>query len=39
MIGKRPCEVCPGDFGHIPTEQDAQVLLSGKPIIERLKQG
>lgn len=37
MIGKRPCEVCPGDFGRIPTEQDAQVLRTGKPIIERLE--
>lgn len=37
MIGKRPCDVCPGEFGRIPTEQDAQVLRSGRPIIERLE--
>lgn len=37
MIGRRPCEVCPGDFGRIPTEQDAQVLRTGRPIIERLE--
>jgi len=37
MIGKRPCDVCPGDFGRIPTEQDAHVLRSGKPILERLE--
>jgi len=37
MIGRRPCEVCPGDYGRIPTEQDAQVLRTGKPIIERLE--
>lgn len=37
MIGRRPCEVCPGDFGRIPTEQDAQVLRTGKPIVERLE--
>src|SRR6187401_2245581 len=37
MIGRRPCEVCPGDFGRIPTEQDAQVLRTGKAIIERLE--
>lgn len=37
MIGQRPCDVCPGDFGRIPTEQDAQVLRTGKPIIERLE--
>jgi PAS domain S-box-containing protein len=37
MIGRKPCEVCPGDFGRIPTEQDAQVLRTGRPIIERLE--
>lgn len=37
MIGQRPCDVCPGDFGRIPTEQDAYVLLTGRPIIERLE--
>lgn len=37
MIGRRPCDVCPGDFGRIPTEQDAFVLRTGKPIIERLE--
>ena len=37
MIGRRPCDVCPGDFGRIPTEQDAQVLRTGRPIIERLE--
>ena len=37
MIGKRPCDVCPGEFGRIPTEQDAQVLRSGRPILERLE--
>lgn len=37
MIGRRPCDVCPGDFGRIPTEQDAHVLRTGRPIIERLE--
>lgn len=37
MLGRRPCDVCPGDYGRIPTEQDAQVLRSGRPIIERLE--
>ena len=37
MIGKRPSDVCPGEFGRIPTEQDAQVLRTGRPIIERLE--
>jgi len=37
MIGRRPCDVCPGDYGRIPTEQDAQVLRTGRPILERLE--
>jgi PAS domain S-box-containing protein len=37
MIGRRPCDVCSGDFGRIPTEQDSQVLRTGRPIIERLE--
>ena len=36
MLGRRPCEVCPGDYGRVPTEQDAQVLRTGRPILERL---
>jgi PAS domain S-box-containing protein len=37
MIGRRPNDVCPGDFGRIPAEQDAAVLRTGRPIIERLE--
>lgn len=37
MIGRRPCDVCPGDFGRIPAEQDATVLRTGRPIVERLE--
>lgn len=37
MLGRRPCDVCPGDYGRIPTEQDQQVLRTGRPIIERLE--
>ncbi len=37
MLGRRPCDVCPGEYGRIPTEQDAQVLRTGRPIIERLE--
>ena len=37
MLGRRPCDVCPGDFGRIPAEQDASVLRTGRPIIERLE--
>lgn len=37
MLGRRPCDVCPGEFGRIPSEQDAYVLRTGRPIIERLE--
>lgn len=37
MLGRRPCDVCPGDFGRIPSEQDAIVLRTGRPIFERLE--
>ena len=37
MIGRRPCDVCAGSFGRIPTEQDVQVLRSGHAIVERLE--
>jgi AraC-like DNA-binding protein len=37
MIGRRPCDVCPGDYGRIPSEQDSYVLRTGKSIIEHLE--
>jgi len=37
MLGLRPCDVCPGDFGRIPSEQDSYVLSTGRPIVERLE--
>lgn len=36
-LGKRPQEICPGEFGRLPTEQDQRVLRSGKPLIEHLE--
>ena len=37
MLGRRPCDVCSGEFGRIPSEQDAYVLRTKKPIIEHLE--
>jgi PAS domain S-box-containing protein len=37
LIGRRPCEVCPGELGRAPAEQDAHVLRSARPIVERLE--
>lgn len=36
-IGKRPQEICPGEFGRLPTEQDQRVLKTGKPLIDFLE--
>lgn len=36
-IGKRPRDICPGDFGRIPTEQDQRVLRTGRPIVNHLE--
>lgn len=37
VIGNRPCDICPGDFGRVPSEQDAKVLRTGKPLINHLE--
>src|SRR5512139_802442 len=38
VLGRRPCDICPGDCGRLPAEQDAQVLRTGKPLIDHLEQ-
>lgn len=37
VIGKCPRDICPGDLGRIPTEQDVRVLRTGKPILDHLE--
>jgi PAS domain S-box-containing protein len=37
MLGRRPCEVSPGEYGRIPTEQAQHVLRTGRRIVERLE--
>jgi len=37
VLGKRPRDICPGDFGGIPSQQDASVLRTGQPIIDHLE--
>ena len=37
MIGRRPADVCVDSFGRIPTEQDAEVLRTGRPIVNHLE--
>jgi AraC-like DNA-binding protein len=38
VLGRRPCDICPGDFGRLPAEQDDHVLRSGIPLIDHLEQ-
>lgn len=38
VLGRRPSDICPGEFGRLPAEQDAQVLRTGKPLIDHLEQ-
>jgi AraC-like DNA-binding protein len=36
-LGKRPSDICPGDFGGIPSRQDAAVLRTGRPMLDHLE--
>jgi AraC-like DNA-binding protein len=36
-IGRRPQDICAGDFGRIPTEQDKRVLRTGRALIDCLE--
>ncbi len=36
-LGKRPVEICPGEFGRVPTDQDTTVLQTGHPIVNHLE--
>jgi PAS domain S-box-containing protein len=38
VLGRRPCDICPGDFGRLPANQDAHVLRTGKPLLDHLEQ-
>src|SRR4051812_21354320 len=37
VLGKRPSDICPGDFGRVPTQQDRAVLRSGRPLLDYLE--
>src|SRR4051812_34049121 len=37
VLGKRPRDICPGDFGGIPSRQDAALLRTGRPIVDHLE--
>jgi len=38
VLHRRPCEICRGDFGRLPAEQDERVLRTGEPLIDHLEQ-
>ncbi|WP_425614019.1 helix-turn-helix domain-containing protein [Anatilimnocola sp. NA78] len=37
VIGKCPRDICSGDLGRIPTEQDEHVLRTGRPLVDHLE--
>ena len=37
VLGQRPCDICPGDFGRIPSAQDTAVLRTGRPLLDHLE--
>ncbi len=37
VLGKRPRDICPGEFGDIPSRQDAAVVRTGRPIVDHLE--
>ncbi|MFG0288494.1 MAG: helix-turn-helix domain-containing protein [Rhodopirellula sp. JB044] len=36
-IGKRPRDICVGRFGLVPTDQDSEVLQTGRPLVDHLE--
>lgn len=36
-IGRRPSDICPGEFGQLPSQQDADVLRSNRPMLNHLE--
>ncbi len=38
VLGRCPSDICPGDFGRLPAEQDDRVLRTGNPLIDHLEQ-
>jgi AraC-like DNA-binding protein len=37
VLGQRPCDICPGDYGQVPHQQDIAVLRSGQPLLDHLE--
>jgi len=37
VLGQLPCDICPGEFGLLPSAQDAVVLRTGRPLLNHLE--
>lgn len=37
VLGRRPSEICPGEFGRVPAAQDEVVLRTGRPLLDHLE--
>ncbi len=37
VIGRRPRDICPGEYGGIPSKQDSEVLSTERPILDHLE--
>jgi AraC-like DNA-binding protein len=37
VLGRCPRDICPGEFGALPSDQDATVLRTGRPLIDHLE--
>jgi AraC-like DNA-binding protein len=37
VLGRRPSDICPGEFGGGPARQDAVVLRTGRPLVDHLE--
>jgi len=36
-LGKRPSDICPGEYGDVPSSQDDAVLRTGRPLLDHLE--
>lgn len=37
VIGRKSRDICPGDYGAIPSRQDAKVIRTGQPLMDHLE--
>jgi AraC-like DNA-binding protein len=36
-LGRKPSDICPGEFGRLPSQQDVEVLRHNRPLIDHLE--